>query len=350
VLTRSVKLPGFFYVSKGSIEKINDILKTEGIELSKSLIVSGKSFTKSVGDLVERSIDGQPSRMWLSNNGLESIRKVERAVQDSDSSLVIGVGGGKVLDVSKYCAYKLNKPFLAVPTVLSNDGISSPVAVIDTDQGVASLGTNPPIGIIVDINVIKNSPRDAVLAGIGDLLSNISAVDDWNLAGIHAGEKVDKFAEILARNSAEGFLQLLLAKNSPSELHVEEESTLVSLAEGLIQSGIAMSLAGSSRPCSGSEHLISHALDHLLSYSRPHGLQVGFATLFTTALRRKDISDLVRAYRKIGFPTTLEGLGINIHTFLEAVRRAPDTRKGRFTILNLVSETEVKDTIKVAYG
>jgi len=251
------------------------------------------------------------------------------------------------LDVTKYCAYKLDKPFLAVPTVLSNDGISSPVAVVETDQGVSSLGTNPPIGIIVDVNVIKNSPKQTILAGMGDLISNISAVEDWNLAGVHNGEKVDKFAEILARNSAEGFVQLLAKKSTSS---IAEESSLVSLAEGLIQSGIAMSLAGSSRPCSGSEHLISHALDHLLNYSRPHGLQVGFATLFTTALRRKDISDLVSLYTRIGFPTSLEDLGLSTATFLEAVKRAPTTRKGRFTILNLVSQRDLEEAMKIAYS
>jgi glycerol-1-phosphate dehydrogenase [NAD(P)+] len=347
MITRSVSVPGFFYVSSGAIRRISEILDTEGIELSNSLIVSGQSFTKSIGDLVEGSIDGRSSRICIDSNGTESINIVERAIKNSASSVVIGVGGGKVLDVTKYCAYKLDKPFLAVPTVLSNDGISSPVAVVETDQGVSSLGTNPPIGIIVDVNVIKNSPKQTILAGMGDLISNISAVEDWNLAGVHNGEKVDKFAEILARNSAEGFVQLLAKKSTSS---IAEESSLVSLAEGLIQSGIAMSLAGSSRPCSGSEHLISHALDHLLNYSRPHGLQVGFATLFTTALRRKDISDLVSLYTRIGFPTSLEDLGLSTATFLEAVKRAPTTRKGRFTILNLVSQRDLEEAMKIAYS
>jgi glycerol-1-phosphate dehydrogenase [NAD(P)+] len=346
MITRSVSVPGFFYVSNGSIYTINEILQSEGIELTKSLIVSGQSFTKSIGDLVASSIDGEQSRIYIDDNSIESIQKVEHQIRDTGSSLVIGVGGGKVLDVTKYCAYKLGKSFLAIPTVLSNDGISSPVAVVDTDQGVSSIGTNPPVGIVVDINVIKNSPKKTVLAGIGDLISNISAVDDWNLAGIYNGEKVDKFAEILAKNSAEGFVRLLDKKS----IDITEDTLLTSLAEGLIQSGIAMSLAGSSRPCSGSEHLISHALDHLLNYSKLHGIQVGFATLFTSALRKKEFRDLAVLYKKIGFPTTLKELGLSREIFQSAVRNAPNTRKGRFTILNLVSEKEIEVAIDDAYG
>ena len=345
MLTRTVRIPRFFYVNKGSITKINEILDLEKVESERTVIVSGRNFTKSVGDLVQRSIEGDSSRVDVENNGIQSIREVENAIKIFEPSLVIGTGGGKVLDITKFCAYKLNKPFLALPTVLSNDGISSPVSVVQTEHGVSSIGTNPPIGIIVDIDIINKSPKSTILAGIGDLISNFSAIEDWNLASKHVGEKIDKFAEILSRNSAEGFMQYLI-RNGSSLL---DEHTLISLAEGLIQSGIAMSLAGSSRPCSGSEHLISHALDKLLNHAKPHGLQVGLATLFTHALRKRDISDLTALYRRIDFPDTPEDLGIQMSTFMDAIRNAPATRKDRFTILNLVSDKEIKEAIKIAY-
>ena len=346
MLTRAVRIPRFFYVNKGSITKINEILNLEKVESARTVIVSGKNFTKSVGDLVQRSIEGDSSRVDVKNNDIQSIREVENAIRIFEPSLVIGTGGGKVLDITKFCAYKLNKPFLALPTVLSNDGISSPISVVQTEHGVSSIGTNPPIGIIVDIDIINKSPKSTILAGIGDLISNFSAIEDWNLASKHVGEKIDKFAEILSRNSAEGFMQYLI-RNRSSLL---DEHTLISLAEGLIQSGIAMSLAGSLRPCSGSEHLISHALDKLLNHAKPHGLQVGLATLFTHALRKRDISDLTALYRRIDFPDTPEDLGIQMSTFMDAIRNAPATRKDRFTILNLVSDKEIKEAIKIAYG
>jgi len=348
VITRAVKIPGFFYVTKGATARINELLKREDVKLTNSLIVSGKGFTRPIGDLVKRSLDGQTSRVYVDKNEIGSITTVQNAIRSSDPSLVIGVGGGKVLDITKFCAFKLNKPFLAVPTILSNDGISSPISVVHTEEGIGSIGTNPPIGIIADVDVIKKSPNEAILAGIGDLISNISAVEDWNLASMYLGEKVDKFAEILAKNSADGFIQYLLRNNKWKSLL--DEHVITSLAEGLIQSGIAMSLAGSSRPCSGSEHLISHALDKLLDFAKPHGIQVGLATLFTQSLRNIDVSDMKALFRQIGFPTTPMDLGIPMSVFMDAIRNAPNTRKGRFTILDIISDKEIEQAVNVAYG
>jgi len=349
LITRSVKIPSFFYVNKGALDTISDILAKETVDSSRTLIVSGKAFTKPIGDRVKRSIDGDSARIYIDSNEGGPIKEIEKSIKEFAPTLILGVGGGKVLDATKFSAYNLDKPFVAIPTVLSNDGISSPVSVIHADHRACSVGANPPMGIIVDIDVVRRAPKETVLSGIGDLVSNISAVDDWNLANMYLGEKIDKFAEILAKNSADVLLRHLLAAENDS-VSILDERILTLLAEGLIQSGIAMSLAGSSRPCSGSEHLISHALDQLLNFKKSHGLQVGLATLFTTALRRKDISSLSKLFRGIGFPASPVQLGISISTFLEAIKIAPTTRKDRFTILDIVSESEIKEAIKIAYG
>jgi glycerol-1-phosphate dehydrogenase [NAD(P)+] len=350
LLSRTVRIPSFFHIGKGTITSIRNILDVEGIDHSKSLVISGKSFTRKTADVVKRSIGGEVEQVSIGDSGSASMHEVQMKIQEFSPSLVIGVGGGKVLDVTKYCSHKINnKPFLAIPTVLSNDGISSPVAVVQTEHGINSLGTSPPIGIIIDIDIVKKAPVETILSGVGDLVSNISAVEDWNLAGMYAGEKVDKFAEILARNSAEGFMQLVGSHPCDLISLADRDDLLILLAESLIQSGIAMSLAGSSRPCSGSEHLISHALDGILNFANPHGIQVGLATIFTTALRGKEVSNLVSLYKKIGFPTVPEQMGISISTFAEAIKSAPNTRKGRFTILNLVSEKEIQEALGRAY-
>lgn len=349
LITREVRIPAFFYINEGTIEQINEILRIEGFSTSKTLILSGGGFTKAIGDRIDSCITGKTFRVSINNNELSSIKEVEDAINAFEPSMIIGAGGGKVLDIAKFCSFKLSKPFLSIPTVLSNDGVSSPISVVQTEHGINSIGTNPPIGIIVDIDIIKKAPKQTILAGIGDLVSNISAVQDWNLAGKYVGEKVDKFAEILAKNSAEGFIHYL-TKNGSKSVSLFDKTVLVALAEGLIQSGIAMSLAGSSRPCSGSEHLVSHALDRLLHFAKPHGLQVGLATLFTEVLRGKDIADLQELYRAIDFPTTPQALGIDMATFIKAVELAPTTRKDRFTLLNLISEAEIEKATKVAYG
>jgi len=155
-------------------------------------------------------------------------------------------------------------PFLSVPTATSNDAVASPVAVINFGDYVKSMGAMAPIGVVADLNILRNQPRKQFLAGVGDLFSNISALADWQLAAERGFERVDPVAAYLSRNAVEN---LFRAIENGSDLYA-------TLVEGLVVSGVAMVLAGNSRPSSGAEHLISHALDRFPIHDL-HGLQVG---------------------------------------------------------------------------
>ncbi len=376
--SRSISIPNFFYITDNAMEKVDAILSKEDIQLDRSLIVSGTGYTCKVADYIAERIScsttNSSSRVCIKANDINAIRSIGEAIVRSDASVVIAVGGGKVLDTTKYACSNLNRPMVAFPTALSNDGISSPIAVVRLDE-IESVGAKPPLGIVIDIDVVKHSPRHTILAGVGDLISNLSAVEDWRLAHEHKGDEIDRFAEIISRNAAERFMYYVLkngksvmgydgeegkkkeeeykhysshddSNSSSSNTIIHDDKFLVCLAEGLIQSGIAMSIAGTSRPASGAEHLISHALDRILDQPKPHGIQVGFATLFTMALRGSEIQDILRVYRILGFPTTFDAIGISLEQFMEAVRLAPYTRKNRFTILDMISRDDVTSIIK----
>ena len=365
---RSISIPNFFYVGYGIIQNLERILIKEGIKIDGSLIVSGNGYTAEIADSIASGISST-RRLCISSNDIDAIKSIERAVEDNNINLAVAVGGGKVIDTVKYACSRLSKPVLVIPTTLSNDGISSPVSVVRMVR--ESVSVKPPIGIIVDIGIVKNAPKHTILAGIGDLISNISAVEDWRLAHEYTGLQIDRFAEIVSRNAAERFIYYVLkngrkdikrnkdnAIKDDSDLNYNDNASnilndnkfLICLAEGLIQSGIAMSIAGSSRPASGAEHLISHALDTILDKPKPHGIQVGFATLFTQVLRNSDITDIIEVYRLVGFPTILDTIGISVNEFIEAIKIAPYTRKNRFTILDIVDESRIKDALKLAYG
>ena len=99
-------------------------------------------------------------------------------------------------------------------------------------------------------------------------------------------------------------------------------------------SGLAMEIAGSSRPCSGSEHLISHALDQLEPGTASHGEQVAFGTIVATALQHGDVHRVQKLVEAAGMTSALNGFGIGTSRLAEIIKSAPGTRPGRYTVID----------------
>jgi glycerol-1-phosphate dehydrogenase [NAD(P)+] len=270
------------------------------------------------------------------------VDEITARIERGRSDLVIGFGGGKVLDASKLAAGRARIKFLSVPTILSNDGIASPVSVIKARNGVpVSHLTRPPWGVVVDIKVVQKAPIRHLRAGIGDLISNLSAVWDARLAKKRKKGGVDDYALSLA----EAGPARLLKQRSP---RIKDPDFLMRLTEGLAQSGLAMGIAGSSQPASGSEHKISHSLDQIRPRNRNlHGEQVGVAALFTMAVQENDYLAKVRTfYRRIGFPMRLVYLGLTPEIFCRVVAHALRIRPERYTILE-ERKLKDKDVLKI---
>jgi hypothetical protein len=144
---------------------------------------------------------------------------------------------------------------ISVATSLANDGIASPVASLINDGIKGSYGVHIPFGVIVDLGLRGERPDRVNRGGIGDVISNISALADWELAREVRGEPVDGLAASLARMGAEAMLTM------PGDM--SDDAFVTVLAESLISSGLAMAVCGSSRPASGGCHEIMHAIDSL---------------------------------------------------------------------------------------
>jgi glycerol-1-phosphate dehydrogenase [NAD(P)+] len=216
---------------------------------------------------------------------------------------------------------------VSVATSLAHDGLASPVASLVDAGRKNSYGVQMPIAVVVDLDYVRRSDPGMRRSGIGDTISNLSAIADWQLAGAQRGEPVDGVAVTFARTAA---TSVLLRTDG-----IEEDDFLIALAEGLVLSGLAMATAGSSRPCSGSDHEILHAIDHLFPGTAHHGELAGAASLFTSFLRGDD--GLARAIdaclTRHGLPRTPADLGLTDEQFGQAVIHAPGTRPDRYTIL-----------------
>lgn len=244
---------------------------------------------------------------------------------------VVGVGGGRALDVAKEIAHLSRLPYLAVPTSLSNDGFASPNASLTVDGVRRSLPSSVPWGVVVDTTVCGAAPVPLWHAGIGDVVAKITAVHDWKLAFHATGEPVEDLAALLS--------DATVAQLTATPTRDEEGIAL--LATALLLNGIAMSICGSSRPASGSEHLISHALDERSPGTHLHGLQVGLATYLVTYLQQQGTERVATVLDRSGFFATLREQPLERELLLDAVAAAPAIKPGFHTVLDEVDAVPV---------
>uniref|UniRef100_UPI004057C4B2 iron-containing alcohol dehydrogenase family protein n=1 Tax=Candidatus Electrothrix sp. TaxID=2170559 RepID=UPI004057C4B2 len=244
--------------------------------------------------------------------------------------LIIGCGGGKTLDVAKYVSFLRRIPYIALPTALSNDGFCSPQCSLDFKGKKRTLPAAMPYGVVVDTEVCLRAPKILWLSGIGDLVSKITAVQDWKLAFNIKGTQVDDFAALLS----DATVFQLMAKPE----HDLESMRL--LATALMLNGIAMEICGSSRPASGSEHLISHALDRICKKPRLHGLQVGMATYLVSHLYGKGTERINRLFELTGFWDALRQDPFSRSDWQEAFLLAPKIKDDYYTILSQPEKTD----------
>jgi glycerol-1-phosphate dehydrogenase [NAD(P)+] len=239
----------------------------------------------------------------------------------------VGIGGGGTLDVAKHAASLVGLPMVAVATSLSHDGIASPVSSLAHEGQKASYGVQMPVAVLVDLDYVHTSPVRMRRSGVGDAISNLTAVADWKLAERERDEPVDGLSVALAHTGAEAVLH--------SDGTVEDDEFLVVLGEALVLSGLAMATAGSSRPCSGADHEIIHAIDHLFPDAGLHGELAGVGSLFAAHLQEDAqlAAQLRTCLAHHSLPRSHRDLGLSDEQFAQAVAYAPQTRPDRFTIL-----------------
>jgi glycerol-1-phosphate dehydrogenase [NAD(P)+] len=246
---------------------------------------------------------------------------------------IVAVGGGKVIDIAKWVGTRLRIPFISVPTAPSHDGIASPRATIFDSAGRHhSYAAQTPLAVVVDMDIISKAPYRMIAAGAADVIAKITAVADWKLSHEQTGEYLSEYAAAMALLSAE------MVIGSAYSIRTLQERGLRNLVEALINSGIAMCIAGSSRPASGSEHLFSHALDAILpSKSSLHGEQCGIGSIMAAYLHGEAWQQIRDTLMELGAPTSARELGIPADMIVRALVRAKDVRADRYTILHQVN-------------
>jgi len=308
-----------------------------------ALIISGQQTLEIAGKKVLHLLHEYQTDIFVTNDiSLEIISEAENISKNFD--FLIGVGGGRVIDTAKIVSYNIDKQFISVPTAASHDGIASARASVPTKGDNVSIQAHPPIAIIADTGVISAAPHRLLASGCADIISNYTAILDWNLSHRLRNEPISEYAMALSRMTAE-----ILMKNAGFIKPNKEESAWI-VTKALVSSGVAMSIAGSSRPGSGGEHKFSHALDHLLPGKGLHGEKCGIGTIITMYLHGGDWRAIRNALRKIGAPTTPQEIGISDEIATQALLMAKKIRPERFTILDMgLTKESARELIQMLY-
>ena len=324
-----MQLPREVIVGNETLELVWDTCKKLGFSES-ALAVTGPRTRSIAGQKIIDLLDDarmNVDQIIVNSSTIKDVESVEERIRELKPQVVLGVGGGTKIDVAKLSSAHQNIPFISIPTAASHDGIASPFVSVKGLNKPYSEVAQAPMAIIADTSIITQAPHRFTASGCGDAISKFTAVRDWKLANSVKNEYYGEYAASLALMSAK-----LVAKNAGIMERRIEEGVRV-LLEALISCGVAMSIAGSSRPCSGSEHLFSHALDVIASKPGLHGEQCGVGTIMMAYLYKMNWKRIKETLRKVGAPITAAELGIEPKYIVQALVRARAIRPERYTIL-----------------
>lgn len=330
-------LPKRVLVGNGVIQELGGFLDNLGIS-GKVHIVSGSRVIRKIKEDVEDTLQSNGFMFeWskIERADIETVENVKLLILEK-ADIVVGIGGGKTVDVAKLAAYNAGLKFISIPTSASHDGISSPFASIKGLGKPFSFVAHSPLGIIADLDIISKAPYRLLASGCGDLVGKITAIKDWEIAKEDIGEYFGKYSASLAYLSAEIILK------EAKEIGLRNKENVRNVIEALISAGVAAGIAGSSRPCSGSEHLFAHSLDIIENNTALHGEKVAIGTILMSKLQENNWESITEALKYLHLPINNKQLGIDKKVIIKAILHSNKIRPDRYTVLNRVKMDQEK--------
>ena len=332
--SHTMELPRLIEIGEKNIADFGKFLNSLNKPKKVSLI-AGINVQKVLRKKIEKSLKSKKIQfIWHTSkdNQVKSLNQIQKNVKKDNSDLIVGIGGGRSVDTAKMISYNLGKPFVSLPTAASHDGMASPFVSVKSNIP-HSIVASAPMGVFVDIDVIRKAPVRLLASGCGDLIANIIAVKDWQLGHKKKKEYYGRYAANLAMMSAK-----IVIENSSKFAKKGLDARVI--VEGLISAGVASCIAGSSRPCSGSEHLFSHALDKIAPGIGLHGEKCGIGSIMMAKLHGQDWKKIVKTLKDVGAPTTAKQIGLKPDVIIKALTIAQGLRPERYTILKEIKMTE----------
>ena len=277
---KHVEMPQLLSLGKNMISELPQILET--LKIGKNcVLVTDKfledKFARQAKEILENN-DVYVTLSAIDDSTLAEVDKQLTIIEETKSEFVIGMGGGRPIDVAKLSSFKAGLRFISVPTIASHDGIASSRASLKGVNERHSIAARPPIAVVADTEILDKSPYRFTAAGCGDILAKKTAIKDWLLAYRLKYEPISPTAISLSEMTVQSITENANIIRSKAEGY----SRLV--VNALLSSSLAMCVAGSSRPGSGSEHMFSHALDEIAEKPALHGEQTALGSIIMSYL------------------------------------------------------------------
>lgn len=307
--------PGKFIIDRKGVDKLSDYIKPLG---TKALALITESGQKRIADKLEKGFGDSEIAVHYDFFNHEctkkEIHRIMEVAQAHSCDIVVGFGGGKLLDTAKAVAFYLKVPVVIVPTIASTDAPCSALSVIYTEEGTFEeylmLPNNPNI-VLMDTEIIANSPIRNTVAGIGDALATYfeaRAIGRAN-ATVMAGAKQTIAGMSLAKLCYETLLEEGLKAKAALEKGVITPSVEALIEATTLLSGIGFESGGLAAAHSIYNGLTSIDAIHKMN----HGEIVAFGTITQLILEDADVDELdevVHFCLSVGLPVTFEDLGI----------------------------------------
>ncbi|WP_181348093.1 sn-glycerol-1-phosphate dehydrogenase [Thalassobacillus sp. CUG 92003] len=285
----SVSLPEIT-IKKGALDLISDYLRAQDM---KNIVIVADEHTKSAdgNHLYEKLEHMVMVQLEQDDNG-QVIADEQTIVQllaevPVETDVLLAVGAGTIHDIVRFVGYKMNIPFISVPTAASVDGFTSKGAPLIFKGMKKTIQTAAPIAVFADLNVLMHAPKELTASGFGDILGKYTSLTDWKISQLVANEPYSELAAAITRQSLEACVTHV------DSIGAGNEKGIRILTQALIESGMVMLVLDHSRPASGGEHHLSHywEMELLKTNARQllHGTKVGVSTAIITALYKENV-------------------------------------------------------------
>lgn len=307
--------PSKYVQGAGELGRLGSYAKNYG---KKALVLVTASGHKRLGTTLEDAF-AEPDCKMVTNyfNGECSKTEINRLIavmKENDCDLIIGVGGGKLLDTAKAVAYYHKTPVLICPTIASTDAPCSALSVIYTDEGVFEeylfLPANPNM-VLMDTEIIAKSPVRLTVSGMGDALATYFEARACKMSGATscAGGKTTGAAMALAKLCFDN----LMAEGVKAKLALEA-GACTEAVEAIIETNTLLSGIGFESAGLAGAHAIHNGFTVLEEcHHMYHGEKVAFGTIAQLVLENipaEELEDIIDFCIELGLPVTLKELGI----------------------------------------